>query len=170
MRLHRRWVRVAVPQGLTPQEVQRELERALGAPLPHCSMDRRHFVIQCESQEQQDQLLGYDRGHIDGRPLRVQRAEYSMSGEELLNFVRDQLLQEDELRLLKQSYGCEKEEGVPTTPLREKNGGGIFAVVQGNPPQGTVGASDAISEPSWVGWEGVPGQKSGVTPQEEPGR
>ena len=66
-------------------------------------MDRRHFVIQCEDQRQQERLLGYDRGHIDGRPLRVQRAEYSMSGEELLIFVRDLLLQKDELRLLKQS-------------------------------------------------------------------
>jgi hypothetical protein len=136
-RRDRAWVRVAVPESLTCQEVLQELERALGVALPRCHMDRRHFVIQCEGPAQQAQLLGYDRGHIDGHPLRIQRAEYSMSGEELLNYVRGLLLQDDELRLLKQSYGCEEEEGrsIP----REKPLGGVFAVVGEDRPKSPPG-------------------------------
>ena len=52
-RRDRAWVRVAVPESLTCQEVLQELERALGVALPRCHMDRRHFVIQCEGPAQQ---------------------------------------------------------------------------------------------------------------------
>ena len=60
-----------------------------------------------------------------------------MSGEELLNYVRGLLLQDDELRLLKQSYGCEEEEGRGTP--REKPLGGVFAVVGEDRPKSPPG-------------------------------
>ena len=144
------WVRVAVPDRLNCHEVLQELERALGTALPRYSMDRRHFVIQCESPEQQQQLLGYDRGHIDGYPLRIQKAEYSMSGEELLNYVRSLLLQDDELRLLRQSYGC-SEQDLPKTPLVEPMGG-VFMVAQEERPKSPgQGSAKGANSPAKAG-------------------
>ena len=103
------WVRVEVPLGFAPHEVKEELEHALDRPLPNCVLDKRHFVAKCASELEKLQLLEYDGAKLDDKPLRVRLAEYHMPGDDIFDFVRHELELEDELRCLRQTYGCLEE-------------------------------------------------------------
>jgi hypothetical protein len=68
-------VRVAVPEGSTPQVLHHQLHLALKCALPNYDMDRRHFVVHCVDKEQQERLLSVDRCRPDGKQIRIQDAE-----------------------------------------------------------------------------------------------
>ena len=53
-----------------------------------------------------------------------------MSAEKILSYVRGLLLQKDELRLLEKSYGMSGGVGIPLSPGKTSNAGGVFAVGQ----------------------------------------
>ena len=95
-----KWIRVGIPQGISSVKVREELEAEVGEPLTKINMEKRHFIVECPREEIYQKLLALDGSKIEGKPLRLQRAEYNMSGEEILAHVSILLQQEDELRLL----------------------------------------------------------------------
>jgi len=139
----KKWVRVVVPPGMTVQEIMADVEQELGAPLHLISEDKRHFVLACSTDNEVRKLLELDGGKIGQQVLRVQRAEYSMTGDEMLTYVRRLLETGDELDSLRRSYGCE----VPDQPkvhvvqaAPSPSGGNV----QGAGPQGSRGRTPSI--------------------------
>lgn len=129
----RMWVRVSIPPGLTGQQVQEQLEHVLDTALPIDTMERRQFVVRCESEEDQQALLQMDGAKLRGKVIKVQRAEYTMTGDEMLNLVRRYLEEDEELRR------WQRTSGVPETGNRAGTGreaaGGIFAVAEDKIPE-----------------------------------
>ena len=97
-RLGKKWVRVSVPAGSTIGEVRREMEAAVGTHLRLASQDRHNFVVDCADDLQMRALLDWDGAKLDGRTVRVSRAQYDFNGDDLLEFVRGILETEDEVR------------------------------------------------------------------------
>ena len=100
-----------MPNEAMAVEVQGLLEQELSVTLRCVSHEKRHFVVACESDQEVRSLLDLDGSKLDGHIVRVQRAEYSMSGDEIFAFVRRLLEQDEELRILRRSYG-----GPPDSP------------------------------------------------------
>ena len=88
--------------------------------------EKRHFVVSCPSEDQVRALLALDGSKIDGQIVPISRAQYSMTGDDLIAFVRQLLEQEEEMNLLRRSYGCG--ESTPRT----------IKVVQGETPSSPV--------------------------------
>lgn len=101
------WVRVVFPSSMSLPEVKAEMEAELGFTLRVLSQDRRHFVVSCGTQNEVQALLALDGCKIDRSILKVQRAEYSMTGDDIFQFVRRLLETDEELEVLRRSYGCE---------------------------------------------------------------
>ena len=99
-------VRVVVPEGLDVQQVRTEFEKELGYPLSQIVFGQRHFEASCDSLEQQRWLLEWDGAKVDptAPPIKVQQAEYQMTGNEILAYVRQLLVTEDELRIVRAAY------------------------------------------------------------------
>ena len=135
-----KWVRVGVPDGLTNQEIKEELERTLETPMPNCEMEKRHFVVKCATREVQERLMELDGAKLSGKPIKIQKPEYCMTGDEILPFIRKILERDDELRLLRKSYGCPEEENRRHDPRAETQGG-IFAVTGLGTPTRTAAES-----------------------------
>ena len=96
-------------------------------------MERRHIVVQLQSEAQLIHLLRFDKARLDGRTIRIHRAEYNMTGEEMMALVRKEFQVEEDKRLLCQFYGCEEVTG-QEYPSQHRNEGGVFQVGQaGNP-------------------------------------
>ena len=106
-RKDKKWVRVVIPPGMTITELIREIENDLGFSLVVNSQEKRHFVVACRSDFELSRLLELDNSKIDRHIIRVQRAEYSMGGDELFGFVRRLLEADEELNTLRKMYGCE---------------------------------------------------------------
>ena len=99
-------MRVSTPQGVSTQEVQEILVELLGKELEIIAQEKRHFVIACHGDEQVQALLALDGLKIDDQIVAISHAQYSMSGDELFQFVRRLLKTEEEMNLLRRSYGC----------------------------------------------------------------
>ena len=113
-------VRIKVPEGLSSARVREGIEILLGEALPRITMERHHFLVECPNEGMYRTLLGFDGLQIDEQYVFITKAEYSMSGDEILNFVRNLLDQEDELRILQKSNGGEGGGGRQTqSPYRE---------------------------------------------------
>ena len=134
-RAHKKWARVTAPGGMSLRVLLQQLELALGAPLNDVTMDRRHFVVHCANSEQLAHLISLDKARMDGQQISIVSTEYNMSGDEILAYVGSILLQDDEIRLLEQSYQLAPEAGTPRSPARSPQAGGVFAVVQESPTQ-----------------------------------
>lgn len=98
------WVRVVLPPGLRMAEVVENLETEIGTRVNVISQDRRHFVIACNNQVEMAALLDLDGSQLDGGVLRVQRAEYSMTGDDMFQYVKQLLETDDELVSLRRAY------------------------------------------------------------------
>ena len=99
------WVRVVVPPHLSTSETIEEIESDLGFRLNVISQEKRHFVVACKSGVEVQSLMGLDGSKIDRHVLKVQRAEYSMTGDEIFSLVRGLLESEEELHMLRRSCG-----------------------------------------------------------------
>ena len=99
------WLRISIPNGCEGATVRDELEFELGKKLRQVAADKRQLVMACDNLADQKALLEFDNADLDGKIIRVQRAEYHMTGDDLLEYVRGLLEQEDDLRLLRSSYG-----------------------------------------------------------------
>ena len=102
----KKWVRVVIPAPLSTLEVLRDLEVEVGFPIRPISQEKRNVVIACTSDVEMQTLLGLDGAKFEGRVVKIQRAEYSMTGDELFAFVRRLLETDEELASLRRSYGC----------------------------------------------------------------
>ena len=100
------WVRVVTPTGMTNAEVLSEIEAELGFTPHIVSQEKRHFVIACRNDTEVRGLMDLDGSKIDRHVLKVQRAEYNMSGDEIFAFMRRLLETDEELLVLRRSYGC----------------------------------------------------------------
>ena len=118
-RLNKHWVRVVVPRGLATHSVMEEVAKELERPLTDAIMDKRNFIVQCKNDTEVRFLLEIDRSEIDGQTVRMQKADYAMSGDEIFDYVRRQLEQEDELIRLRQFMGCPADTLGPLSPNRE---------------------------------------------------
>lgn len=98
------WVRVVIPPGLAMPDVVENISDELGIRLQVISQDKRHFVINCRNQVEMQSLLDLEGCKLDGGVIRVQRAEYSMSGDDIFAFVKQLLETEEELESLRRSY------------------------------------------------------------------
>ena len=107
-------------------EVLENLETELGTPLNVISQDKRHFVVNCPNQVELTALLDLDGCKLDGGVLRVQRAEYSMSGDDMLQFVKQLLETDDELSTLRRSYDMPPLEKRVNAVQGESRGAGSF--------------------------------------------
>ena len=119
-RMQKRWVRVVVPAGLTHQVVLDELSKLVGYPLTNCTVERRNMVIPCRDDQERLKMIRFDGAKLDGHVLRFQKADYNMTGDEIFEFVQRMLETNEELRNLRQFYGCPHD---PPTPR-----GGVKAV------------------------------------------
>lgn len=108
------WIRVCIPPALTFQEVNHELEKELGHPLSKCSMERRGFTFQCDSREEQVELIRMDGAELYGHAIKILGTEYSMSGDDMMSFVQRLLESEEKLHLMRRCYGCVDDE--PKSP------------------------------------------------------
>ena len=113
-RLH--WVRVDFLVGLAPQDVQHELELLLHRSLPDCVFHRHSLVVKCASELEKYQLLQFHGGTIDGRHIKVRSAHFQISGDEILEFVREELLLLDEFERRGRTSGCFTAEKVNSPP------------------------------------------------------
>ena len=77
-----------MPPGIHASDIQKVLEAAAGQQLPVVRRDGHQFIIECASAQQLQTVLKWDQGRIDGKVFRVQRTEYRMSGDEILDYVR----------------------------------------------------------------------------------
>jgi hypothetical protein len=127
------WVRVSYPNGCDGNQIQGELEHDLGKPLRHVTADKRQFVIACDSVEDQIALLDFDNASLNGHVIRVQRAEYHMSGDDILEFIRGLLELEDEERRLGNTYGAG-----PTREWEESRGRSRYWQEERNRPKGAI--------------------------------
>ena len=59
-------------------------------------VDRRRFTVHCSTEEEQRGLLQWDGAKMDGATLRLSAAQYHMSGDEILDFVRGLLEDQEE--------------------------------------------------------------------------
>jgi hypothetical protein len=98
------WVRVVLPPGLKMIDVVENLENELGTQLNVISQDKRHFVVACRNQVEMGSLLDLEDCKLDGGVIRVQRVEYSMSGDDILSHVKQLLETDDEFQTLRRSY------------------------------------------------------------------
>ena len=110
------WVRVEYPVGLAPQEVQREFELPLHRSLLDCVFHRHSLVVKCASELEKLELLQFHGGTIEGKLLKVRLAHFHMSGDDMLEHVREELLLVDELQRLRLSLGCLTAEKGDLTP------------------------------------------------------
>ena len=119
----KKWIRVVVPPNLHVGVVQDEIANELGHPPQIVSLEKRHFVVECANENEIRTLIGLDGSKLDGHVIKVQRAEYSMSGDEIFAYVRRLLDQEEELRLLRRSYGCldDPPREVQVAPIQQKS-------------------------------------------------
>ena len=99
-------MRVVIPAPLSTLEVLRDLEVEVGFPIRPISQEKRNVVIACTSDVEMQTMLGLDGAKFEGRVVKIQRAEYSMTGDELFAFVRRLLETDEELASLRRSYGC----------------------------------------------------------------
>ena len=143
-----KWIRVGIPQGISSVKVREELEAEVGEPLTKINMEKRHFIVECPREEIYQKLLALDGSKIEGKPLRLQRAEYNMSGEEILAHVSVLLEQEDELRLLQKSYCGDNGVSRQSSPVRDRRDirGEIFAV--GGAPKTEQGVNIHMPNPT----------------------
>ena len=131
-------VRIKVPNGLTSARVREGIETLIGEPLPRVTPERHHFLVDCPSDEIFRNLLALDGLQIDDHYISITKADYNMSGDEILAYVKGLLEQEDELRLLQKSYGGGGDPGNGrnsrnSNPERREIRGEIFAVNSNNP-------------------------------------
>ena len=68
------WARLSVPKGYSPLDVKTQMEGAVGAAFPQYEMERRHIVVQLQSEAQLIHLLRFDKARLDGRTIRIHRA------------------------------------------------------------------------------------------------
>ena len=101
----KRWIRVVVPPGETLDDIRSLLHEATGFKPGVVSTDKRHFVVDCASDHEMSQLLACDGAKVEGKVVKIQRAEYSMSGDDMLAFVRRHLEEAEELDIMRRSYG-----------------------------------------------------------------
>ena len=103
---NKKWVQVVVPPLLSAPEVIEELSQVLGRPLQRdTKIENRHFVVHCQSETEMHELYKWDGASMDGHPLRVQRADYFMSGDDIFAFVRQMLQEDEDLRALRIAMG-----------------------------------------------------------------
>jgi hypothetical protein len=100
----KKWVRVSVPNESLVGEVQAIIQDEVGFPLRIVGHEKRHFVVACADDGQVRELLEIDGSKLSGQVIRVQRAAYSMSGDEIFAFVRRHLEQDEELRSMQADY------------------------------------------------------------------
>ena len=98
------WVRVVFPPDMQASEVQTILGQEIGVPFRVLSNDKRSFVIDCHSEANARILLENDGSKVEGRVIKIQKAEYSMTGDDIFRFVQRLLETEDDLRSLRKAY------------------------------------------------------------------
>ena len=99
------WVRIMIPSGVTAVEFRTELETELGHLLNKVNADRRWLLVECANAQEKQELLELNEATIGGAVIRCNTAEYHMSGEEMLTFVRQLLEEEYELELRRKTCG-----------------------------------------------------------------
>ena len=100
------WVRILIPEGMTCTEILAELQAELAISFRQVNQEKRHVVVACRDAHEVRLLTGLDGSKIDRHVLKIQRAEYNMSGDEMFAFIRRLLETDDELQVLRRSYGC----------------------------------------------------------------
>ena len=123
----KKWVRVFAPKDIPIAIVRQELEVELGRPLTEVAVERRHMVVSCATDKEVRQLLDLDGAKFDGQPIKIQRAEYSMSGDDMLSWVGKLLESQEELETLRRTYGCD-------SPPRSREEEGLIRVVGDSKP------------------------------------
>lgn len=158
------WVRVLVPNGLDPLSVKNGIENMIGRVFPKFTMDRHQIVIQLDNNRDQLALCEWSGSIVLGHAIKMDVAEYFMTGDEVLEFVRLLLVKEENLQRLVDAVTPTPPPPTPQ-PLdlgstgREE--GGIFAV-SGAP--GTTGGSHRPRTPPSQGpppYQAAEGGRSG---------
>ena len=70
-----------------------------------------HIVVECPDAATARKLLSMDACELDGDTLQIQKAEYSMQGDDIYDFVDRLLNEENELRGLQQTCGSGVRQG-----------------------------------------------------------
>ena len=93
------------PQGLEMPAMLRAMQDEMQTDLAIVRNNGTHFVVDCPTAEIARALLAIDESILDGETIRIQKAEYSMTGDEIFSFVDRMLMEESELRGLQQTCG-----------------------------------------------------------------
>ena len=117
-RATKKWVRVVVPPALTNSEIIDELAGELGRDLQGVILERRNFIIPCIGEAEMKHLLDMDGSLMDGHIVRIQRADYSMPGDDIFAFVKRLLEEDEELHRLRRFYGCGEDPLAPRGGVR----------------------------------------------------
>jgi len=91
MRRGRRHVAISCQVDDVAQQVKAELERQHRLELPIVKADRRSLTIDCTDEATMNLLLEYDTGDWHGTPIKVTRADYVMTGNEILELITTHL-------------------------------------------------------------------------------
>jgi hypothetical protein len=98
------WVRVIVPPEIPAADLQAILNQETVTPLRVVSSDKRSFVVACDSERDARTLMDLDGCKVAGRVIKIQRSEYSMTGDDIFRYIQRLLETEEELRCLRRAY------------------------------------------------------------------
>ena len=104
-RAGKNWVRVSIPKGLEMKNILQQMKEEVQRELFVVRTNGTHFVVECPNPEVARALLGIDGCMLDGETVRIQKAEYTMEGNDIFAFVDHLLMEENELRGLQQTCG-----------------------------------------------------------------
>ena len=88
-------VRVGSPPKMDPSRLRGQLKGLLQLYFQSVELGLRHFFVKCASTHEQELLIAQDGANLDGR-IHVQYADFSMTGDQILNFVGKLLRGEEE--------------------------------------------------------------------------
>ena len=104
------WVRISNLHGLTPEDVKRNFQQILDAPLESVKLVSGGYLLECGEEKIRQKALAMDGDELGGVVIKVTPVEKKMDGDEILKFVAQRLRELDELRNLEESLGLRGKE------------------------------------------------------------
>ena len=105
-----KWVKLS-HSGVHPTlEVLDDFQKTLGVQFQVIKIDQTGALINFENDQDRVKFLAWDQGTFMGELVRVLPTEYLMSGDDMLNFIRDLLALDEEMELLLDCYSLPQQQ------------------------------------------------------------